>query len=200
MTEKSIEAEQVYIGQKHGYVQYLTAKGNPNHFLSNPEFGHSKFGSLQGTEEDRIAYFMCHVPDVKLVAFQGCTYNILQTWLAYKNECIEIAQCFLSTQGGSDDILLQSRNKGEIDEWQYQYKWLETTLYKNLWHLLHENHVLFIRVLKENWNYTFASDVDLLCEIFREVIEAEFLPYIASFHQYAYQTLLSRSIGTLVFG
>ncbi|WP_190409247.1 hypothetical protein [Anabaena subtropica] len=90
----------------------------------------------------------------------------------------------MSTKGGVDDPLLPLLRKGEIDQWTYDYKWLEADLYKNLWHLIRDNSRLITLNLDKNWGYPFISNTDLLCEIIRGDIEGEFSSYLLSFYEY----------------
>jgi starvation-inducible outer membrane lipoprotein len=56
-----------------------------------------------------------------------------------------------SPKGGVDDSLLALLEKGKIDKWEYDYKWLEADLYKNIWHLIRDNNRLITVNLAENW-------------------------------------------------
>ncbi|MDZ8055203.1 MAG: hypothetical protein RMX68_001725 [Aulosira sp. ZfuVER01] len=185
MIEEFSEQEQHQINGRHCYIKYLSTRRRGNYLLSDAEYGYQSVGLPHGTEEEKIAFFISALPDAKLLDGGknfGC--GVLQAWVGYKDACVNIAKCFLSTKGEVDDPLLPLLGKGEIDKWAYEYKWLEAYLYKNLWHLICDNSRLITLNLDKNWGYPFTSIADLLCEIVRGDIEGEFSRYLLSSYEY----------------
>ncbi|MDM9385023.1 hypothetical protein QUB80_30660 [Chlorogloeopsis sp. ULAP01] len=110
----------------------MSARKRGNYVAFEAEYCYQSVGSPHRNEEEQIAFFISGLPDAKLLDGKNVGYGVLQTWVGYKDACINIAKCFLSTKGNDDDPLLPLLEKGEIDEWKYEYKWLDADLYKNL--------------------------------------------------------------------
>ncbi|BAY34406.1 hypothetical protein NIES2107_63110 [Nostoc carneum NIES-2107] len=178
MIDKSSEGEKDEIRGRHCYIKYLSTRERGNYLLSDVEYGYQSVGLPHGTEEEKIAFFISALPDANLLDGAKVSYALLQTWVGYKDACVNIAKCFLSTKGEVDDPLLPLFEKGEIDKWKYEYNWLGADVYKNIWYLILNNSRLITLNLEKNWGYPFTSNVDLLCEIVREVIEGEFSRYL----------------------
>ncbi|GBE90959.1 hypothetical protein [Nostoc cycadae] len=143
-------------------------------------------GSNKGTEEEIMAFFMSNLPDMSLLeGGNNLHYGVIQIWLMIKEKTLEIAHCLLSIKGQHNDFLLHMLHHGIIDEWTYQYRWLEADLYKNMYNLINCNQGnLIISNLKNNWSYTFDNNLELICQIIREDLEGEFGVYILPYYQY----------------
>jgi hypothetical protein len=118
MVEQSSEQEQFQISGRHCYIKYLSTRKRGNFLVSDAEYGYQSVSLPHGTEEEQIAFFISGLPDAKLL--DGGKYlhdGVLKVWVGYKDACVNIAKCFLSTKGGVDDPLLGLLEKGEIDKW-----------------------------------------------------------------------------------
>lgn len=142
-------------------------------------------GSDSGTDLEKIAYFISDLPDARVLeGGKNLHHGITQKWVAYKDICIEIAQCFLAEQGQESDPLIKLFSDGEIDKFTYDFRWLEAEMYKNLWVMI-ANHSNLIRSnMSRIWGYTFRNDIEIVCQIIKEDLEGEFISYIQPFYQY----------------
>lgn len=184
INQSSEQEKSLFIG-RYCYLKYLSTTPRGNFSISDVEYCYCSVGSPNGTEEEQIAFFISGLPNPKLLdGGKNLCQGVLDIWVAYKDSCVELAKCFLFTKGKEDDPFLESLSKKEINRSEYEYEWLKGELYKNLWHLIHHNSELIIKSLQKNWDYYFVSDIDLMCEIVRGVIEGEFSRYLLNIYQY----------------
>ncbi len=145
----------------------------------NARFHWKDVGSEVGTELEQIAYFISNLPDTDLLeGGQDLHYGILQEWVYCKDKCIKIARCFLAEKGANSDLLLNLLKADEIDQFTYEFRWIETDLYKNLWMMITTHKTVIVESMKKNWKYPFSSEIELFCQIIREDLEGEYnAPY-----------------------
>ncbi|WP_103670097.1 hypothetical protein [Pseudanabaena sp. BC1403] len=156
----------------------------------NARFHWKDVGSEVGTELEQVAYFISNLPDTDLLeGGQDLHYGILQEWVYCKDKCIEIARCFLVEKGANSDLLLNLLKADEIDQFTYEFRWIETDLYKNLWMMITTHKTVIVESMKKNWKYPFSSEIELFCQIIREDLEGEFICYLEPFYQYHAKTL-----------
>jgi hypothetical protein len=142
-------------------------------------------GSDSGTDLEKIAYFISDLPNAKdLEGGKNLHYGIIQKWVDCKDICIEIAQCFLAEQGQESDPLIKLLSDGEIVKFTYDFRWLETELYRNLWMMITSHSQEIVSNMKRIWEYPFSSDIELFCRVLQEDLEGEFVVYTQSFYQY----------------
>ncbi|GBO53416.1 hypothetical protein APA_1323 [Pseudanabaena sp. lw0831] len=142
-------------------------------------------GSDSGTDLEKIAYFISGLPDATLLEDGKNIHDgIGKEWVDRKDICIEIARCFLADKGQQNDPLIDILNIGDIEKFTYEFRWLETELYRNLWMMITSHSQEIVSNMKRIWEYPFSSDIELLCRIIQEDLEGEFVVYTQSFYQY----------------
>lgn len=138
-----------------------------------------------GSDVEQISYFTSNLLDPKLLEDCKNIHNgIGKEWVNCKDICIEIARCFLADKGQQNDPLIDILNIGDIDKFTYDFRWIETELYRNLWMMITSHSQEIISNMKRIWEYPFSSDIELLCRIIQEDLEGEFVVYTQSFYQY----------------
>ena len=90
-------------------------------------------GSDVGSDLEQISYFTSNLLDPKLLEDCKNIHNgIGKEWVNCKDICIEIARCFLADKGQQNDPLIDTLDIGDIDKFTYDFRWIETELYRNL--------------------------------------------------------------------
>ncbi|MGP1385168.1 MAG: hypothetical protein ACTS2F_16510 [Thainema sp.] len=123
------------------------------------------------TDEEWIANRISNLPNTDLF-INFTSFDQVWHWIAYRDSAVELALCFWAD---SDSPWLNSElEKGNIDQFSYDYKLAVTKVFKSLWNLIKVGELNIIKNLENNWGFPFDSIRSLFVEIMREDIEDEF--------------------------
>ena len=140
-------------------------------------------GSVSSTASDKeiIGNTICNNPNELRLKKKPITLDIIHDWILWKDSGIRIAKCFLADKGQISDPLFKEKENNIIDEFLYDYIWLETSLYETYWRLINIKGNIILKRL----NSTFKSNVELMQEMIKESLNEEFYTIRHSkFYQY----------------
>jgi len=151
----------------------------------NVDFDYSIVGNPEGTPEERIAYFISHLPDREAMEMTtSLTFDTFDFWVKCRDSSLLMAVSFLTTKGSSSDLLLQALSDGKVDRWRYEYDWLLIETFKALWYLLRDYEDAIFEMLNKSYKVPFNNSTELFCRLVQDEIHFHFSPYLSSFHQH----------------
>ncbi len=150
--------------------------------------------STEASDRERIARFISDLPNGDFIHESKSLFQV-EEWMAWKDQAVRIAKCFLAGRGQPDSPLARDLENGSIDEWLHDYIWLEADLYENWWKLVHTKEGSIKVALKKIWGYPFNSSLELFQEMVRADLEGEFANCLKS--RYCYKAKEIKKIAIL---
>ncbi len=150
----------------------------------------------EASDKLRLIRFLTKLPDEAFLQ-EMKTLDQLFQWVGFKNECIDIARCWLAGHGFPDNPLARYLMEGDVCGKHYHDRtWLTADMYDNLWKLLNQRQKkLKSAFVKQDWGYPFESPRAFLEEIMGCGVDSEFCVYLK--HQHSSNTRENRKLATL---
>lgn len=123
------------------------------------------------TDEEWIANCISQIPDVDFfISFTS--FSQVWNWVRYRDCAVNLALVFWAEE--DQPYLKKELEKGQIDQFSYNYSLAEAKIYKSLWKLIQVDEAGIRKILSNNWGFPFDSSRAFFVEIVREDLEEEF--------------------------
>jgi hypothetical protein len=140
--------------------------------------------AVQASDKMRLVRFLTELPSADFIP-ELATIDQLFEWVNLKNNCIDIAKCWLAGHELPDNPLAGYQMEGmDSGKAYHDYIWLSAKFFENLWELAEQKYgKIKSSFVKQRWKYPFNGPRPFIEEIFANYINSEFAPHLKDGHQ-----------------